>query len=71
LRSHPATTKRLGDSLEIVAKKEVPTLAEAQEIERSLKRKKNLKLAIYHFTTLEKPRKHSGLVQFSLLAGSF
>src|SRR5438067_13941515 len=48
LRSHPATTKRLGDSLEIVAKKEVPTLAEAQEIQRSLKRKKNLKLAIYH-----------------------
>jgi hypothetical protein len=48
LRGHTATTKRLGDSLEIVAKKEVPTLAEAREIERSLKRKKNPKLAIYH-----------------------
>ena len=34
LRGHTATTKRLGDSLEIVAKNEVPTLAEAQEIER-------------------------------------
>ena len=45
LRGHTATTKRLGDSLEIVAKKEVPTLAEAREIERSLKRKKNPKLA--------------------------
>jgi predicted GIY-YIG superfamily endonuclease len=48
LRGHTATTKRLGDSLEIVAKKEVSTLAEAREIERSLKRKKNPKLAIYH-----------------------
>jgi len=48
LRGHTATTKRLGDSLEIVAKKEVPTLAKAREIERSLKRKKNPKLAIYH-----------------------
>ena len=41
-------SKRLGDRLEIVAKKEVPTLNEAREIERSLKRKKNPKLAIYH-----------------------
>ena len=48
LRGHTATTKRLGDSLEIVAKKEVPPLAVAREIERSLKRKKNPKLAIYH-----------------------
>jgi predicted GIY-YIG superfamily endonuclease len=48
LRGHTATTKRLGDSLEIVAKKEIPTLAEARTIERSLKRKKNRRLAIYH-----------------------
>jgi predicted GIY-YIG superfamily endonuclease len=48
LRGHTATTKRLGDTLEIVAKKEVRTLGEAREIERLLKRKKNLKLAIYH-----------------------
>jgi len=48
LRGHTATTKRLGETLEIVAKKEVTTLAEAREIERLLKRKKNPKLAIYH-----------------------
>jgi predicted GIY-YIG superfamily endonuclease len=48
LRGHTATTKRPGDALEIVAKKEVPTLVEAREIERLLKRKKNPKLAIYH-----------------------
>ena len=47
LRGHTATTKRLGDMLEIVAKK-VPTLSEAREIERSLKRKKTPRLAIYH-----------------------
>jgi predicted GIY-YIG superfamily endonuclease len=48
LRGHTATTKRLGDTLEIVAKKEVTTLAKARKIERLLKRKKNPKLAIYH-----------------------
>jgi predicted GIY-YIG superfamily endonuclease len=40
LRGHTATTKRLGARLEIIAKKEVPTLGEARQIERSLKRKK-------------------------------
>ena len=48
LRGHTATTKRLGGMLEIVAKKEVPTLFEARKIERLLKRKKNPELAIYH-----------------------
>ncbi len=47
-RGQTATTKRLGDTLEIVAKKEVTTLGEAREIERLSKRKKNPKLAIYH-----------------------
>jgi predicted GIY-YIG superfamily endonuclease len=47
LRGHTATTKRLGENLEIVAKKEVATLGEARELERTLKRKKNPKLAIY------------------------
>ena len=47
LRGHTATTKRLGDTLEVVARKEVPTLSEARKIECSLKRKKNPKLAIY------------------------
>jgi predicted GIY-YIG superfamily endonuclease len=48
LRGHTATTKRLGDQLEIVAKKEVASLGEARKIERNLKRKKNPKLAIYY-----------------------
>ena len=48
LRGHTATTKRLGDKLDIVAKKEVATLAEARKIERLLKHKKNPKVAIYH-----------------------
>ncbi len=47
-RGHTATTKRLGDSLEIVAKKKVSSLGEARELERKLKRKKNPRLAIYH-----------------------
>ena len=48
LRGHKATTKRLGEQIEIVAKKELPTLAAAREIERALKRKKNPALAIYY-----------------------
>jgi len=48
LRGHAATTKRLGDQLEIVAKKEVASLDEARKIERNLKRKKNPQVAIYH-----------------------
>ena len=48
LRGHTATTKRLGEKLEIVAKKEVLTLQDARRIERELKRKKNPLLALYH-----------------------
>ena len=48
LRGHTATTKRLGEKLKIVAKKETKTLAEVRELERILKAKKNPKLAIYH-----------------------
>ena len=48
LRGHTATTKRLGEKLEIVAKKEVPTLEDARRLERTLKRKRNPSLAIYH-----------------------
>ena len=48
LRGHTATTKRLGNKLEIVAKKEVPSLGEARKLERTLKKKKNPNLAIYH-----------------------
>jgi predicted GIY-YIG superfamily endonuclease len=48
LRGHTATTKRLGEKLELVAKKETKTLQEARILERELKKKKNPKLAIYH-----------------------
>jgi predicted GIY-YIG superfamily endonuclease len=48
LRGHTATTKRLGNRLEIIAKKEVAALTEARRIERFLKQKKSPKLAIYH-----------------------
>jgi predicted GIY-YIG superfamily endonuclease len=48
LRGHTATTRRLGDKLEIVAKKEVPSLGDTRKLERILKRKKNPRLAIYH-----------------------
>jgi len=48
LRGHTATTKRLGASLEVVAKKEVPTIGEARKLERLLKQEKNPKPAIYH-----------------------
>ena len=48
LRGHTATTKRLGDKLEIVAKKEVGSLGEARKLEHVLKQKKNPRLAIYH-----------------------
>jgi predicted GIY-YIG superfamily endonuclease len=50
LRGHTATTKRLGETLEVVAKKEVPTLAQARALERVLKRKKNPQLAIFYLT---------------------
>ena len=49
LRGHTATTKRLGEKLELVIKKEEPSLPEARKIERRVvKRKKNPKLAIYY-----------------------
>jgi predicted GIY-YIG superfamily endonuclease len=47
LRGHTATTKRLGRPLEIIAKKEFATLAEARKCERVLKRKKNPGVAIH------------------------
>jgi len=47
LRGHTATTKRLGANLEIVARRETKTLAEARKLESILKRKKNPRLVIY------------------------
>ena len=48
LRGPTATTRRLGDKLQIVAKKKVPSVGDARKLERVLKRKKNPRLAIYH-----------------------
>src|SRR5438270_14067991 len=41
LRGHTATTKRLGDKLEVIAKKQVVTLGEARRIEPRLKSSNN------------------------------
>jgi predicted GIY-YIG superfamily endonuclease len=46
-RGHTHTTKRPG-TLQLVAQREYSTLTEARRIERSLKRKKNPKVAIYY-----------------------
>jgi predicted GIY-YIG superfamily endonuclease len=40
------TTHRFGGQIELVATKELPSMAEARKLERALKRKKNLRLAI-------------------------
>ena len=47
-RGHTYTTKRLGDSIELLASKEYASLDEARRIERVLKAKKNPDLALYH-----------------------
>ena len=52
LRGHTHTPKRLGDAIEIIASKEVPTLRDARSIERTLKAKKSPQLAIYHLQRL-------------------
>ena len=40
------TTHRFGGQIELVAAKELPSMAEARKLERALKRKKNPRLAI-------------------------
>ena len=40
LRGHTYTSSRLGGQLDLIASREVPTLAEARELERRLKRLK-------------------------------
>jgi predicted GIY-YIG superfamily endonuclease len=46
-RGHTCTTKRLA-TLQLVARREYSTLTQARRIERSLKRKKDPEVAIYH-----------------------
>ena len=45
-RGHTHTTKRIG-MFEVVAQREYATLKEARDVDRTLKAKKNPKLAIY------------------------
>jgi len=44
---HTYSTRRLGPTLELVASLEIGALAEARELERQMKRKKNPLLALY------------------------
>jgi predicted GIY-YIG superfamily endonuclease len=53
---HTHTTKRLGQDLQLVASKQVKTLEEARRVERTLKRKKNPELAIYHLQQLAREK---------------
>src|SRR5689334_20290252 len=48
LRGHTATTKRLGERLEVVALKEFETLEEARKVGRHLWRQENVRLAIHY-----------------------
>jgi predicted GIY-YIG superfamily endonuclease len=41
------TTRRLGSNIDVVIVRRLPSLAEARELERNLKKKKNPRLAIY------------------------
>ena len=66
-RGHTHTTRRLGENLEVVGSKEVATLGEARKIERTLKAKEESAACHSRVTTVEQPRKHSGLVGSSNL----
>ncbi|HZQ45700.1 MAG TPA: GIY-YIG nuclease family protein, partial [Verrucomicrobiae bacterium] len=52
---HTHSTRRLGQTLELAASLELGTLAEARQLERELKRKKNPRLALF---MLEERRQH-------------
>jgi putative endonuclease len=47
-RGNTHTTKRLGNTIELLASREFANLNEARRIERLLKAKKNPRLALYH-----------------------
>src|SRR5207237_5276456 len=47
-RTYTHTTKRLGETLELVASKEFATFKKACRVERILKAKKNPRLSIYY-----------------------
>jgi hypothetical protein len=70
-RGHTYTTKRLGEALEIVARKEFPTLTEARRIERMLKRKKNPRAAIYFCSARAAPKAFGVGREFNSPPGTF
>jgi len=47
------TTQRFGGGIELIVAKELPSIAEARELEVRLKRKKNPHLAVSIFGSLE------------------
>jgi predicted GIY-YIG superfamily endonuclease len=55
---HTYSTRRLGESLELMASAEVLSLAVARQIEREMKRKKNPRLALF---LLEEYRRQVGV----------
>jgi putative endonuclease len=44
---HTYSTRRLGEELQLLASVELTTLAEARNLEREMKRKKNPRLALF------------------------
>ena len=46
-RGETHTTARLGGALDLVASRELASMAEARRMERSLKKKKNPRLAVF------------------------
>ena len=52
---HTYSTRRPGQALELVVALEVNSLAEARELEREMKRKKNLRLALFLLEQRRRP----------------
>ena len=47
-RGHTHTTRRLGETMELVASRPCETLEQARALERLLKAKRNPRVALYH-----------------------
>jgi hypothetical protein len=65
-RGHTHTTKRLGETLELVASKEFATLGSAEH-RKNVEGEEEPTTRDLLFATLEQPRKRSGLVGSSTL----
>jgi predicted GIY-YIG superfamily endonuclease len=66
-RGHTHTTKRLGETLELVARKEFATLEQARSVERIIEGEEESTTRDLLFAKLEQPRKLSWLVRSSTL----